>query len=246
MSHDIWFYGATVVAVTLLGFAKGGLAGAGLLATPLMTLVMPPFQAGAILLPILLMQDAVTVAAFRKSWDKPSLRRLVPAGVMGVMLAWLLSAWISARIVEAAIGLIAMLFAVLRMLRPKGGAAGERPAAAWLAGIASGFTSQIAHAGAPPFQIYMLGRRLPAELYLGTAAFYFTAIDIAKVPAFLALGQLRAPDLMIAAAMAPVAVGSSWAGVFVMRRLPVDALYRIVSVMLFLVGLVLFGRSLIG
>ena len=44
-----------VPAVTALGLAKGGFSGVGMLATPLLALVMPPLQAAAFLLPILIM-----------------------------------------------------------------------------------------------------------------------------------------------------------------------------------------------
>lgn len=57
------------LAVAVLGLAKGGLAGLGALATPLMALVLPPVTAAAILLPVLLVQDVVSVWSYRKSWS---------------------------------------------------------------------------------------------------------------------------------------------------------------------------------
>ncbi len=248
MPTDPWFYLATVVAVVLLGLAKGGLAGAGLLAMPLMSLAMPPLQAGAILLPVLLVQDVVTVAAFRRSWDGASLKRLIPGGIAGVGLGYLLAASTPANAVEAAVGGIALCFALVRLARPKVAEEGRRDhgGVALLTGLASGFTSQVAHAGAPPFQIYMLRRRLPSATYLGTAAIFFATLDVVKLPAFLALGQLRTADLMVSAVMAPVAVLSSWGGVWLMRRLPVERLYRLVTIMLLAVGGVLLAKGVLG
>jgi uncharacterized membrane protein YfcA len=49
-----------IVAVILLGMAKGGLAGVGALATPLAALVLPPATAAALLLPILIVQDVIS------------------------------------------------------------------------------------------------------------------------------------------------------------------------------------------
>jgi uncharacterized membrane protein YfcA len=66
---DPWFYAAAIPAVILLGLAKGGFAGIGILGVPLLALVISPVQAAAILLPILLVQDIVSVAAFRRSRD---------------------------------------------------------------------------------------------------------------------------------------------------------------------------------
>jgi uncharacterized protein len=51
---------AGLVAVVLVGLSKGGLGGAfALLGVPVLALVMPPVQAAALLLPLLLMMDAV-------------------------------------------------------------------------------------------------------------------------------------------------------------------------------------------
>jgi uncharacterized protein len=60
MPTDPIFYLAAIIAVTFLGLAKGGFAGVGLVATPLLSLVAPPVQAIAIVLPILVVQDAVS------------------------------------------------------------------------------------------------------------------------------------------------------------------------------------------
>ena len=59
---DPWFILVAIPAVTFLGLAKGGFAGIGMAATPLMALTVPPLQAAAILLPILMVQDVISVA----------------------------------------------------------------------------------------------------------------------------------------------------------------------------------------
>ena len=51
---DPLFYLLTIPAITALGLGKGGFAGVGMISTPLLALTMPPLQAAAILLPILL------------------------------------------------------------------------------------------------------------------------------------------------------------------------------------------------
>ena len=69
MIQDPIFYLLAAPAVILLGFSKGGLAGVGSLALPLMALVIDPVQAAAILLPILIAQDIVGVWSFRRHLD---------------------------------------------------------------------------------------------------------------------------------------------------------------------------------
>lgn len=49
------------LAVILVGMAKGGFSGLGALGTPVAALVLPPSVAAAILLPVLIVQDVVSV-----------------------------------------------------------------------------------------------------------------------------------------------------------------------------------------
>src|SRR3546814_14062191 len=57
MLVDPWFYAIAVPAVILLGLSKGGFAGVGSISMPLIALVIPPVQAAAVVLPILIVQD---------------------------------------------------------------------------------------------------------------------------------------------------------------------------------------------
>ena len=73
-----------IVAVILLGMAKGGLAGVGAIATPLAALVLPPATAAALLLPILIVQDVISVWSFRKTWDGWVIGWMLPGAAVGV------------------------------------------------------------------------------------------------------------------------------------------------------------------
>src|SRR6186713_3620704 len=92
MTTDPLFYAAAIPAVILLGLAKGGFSGIGVLAVPLMTLVVSPVQAASITLPILIVQDAVSVWVFRREWDGRSLAILIPSSLVGIVLGYVLAA----------------------------------------------------------------------------------------------------------------------------------------------------------
>ncbi|MFY7855010.1 MAG: hypothetical protein ACOVQT_02625, partial [Rubrivivax sp.] len=67
---DPAFYAVAVPAVLLLGLAKSGFgAGFGALATPLMALAVPVPQAAAIMLPLLLVMDAMGLVALNRPPD---------------------------------------------------------------------------------------------------------------------------------------------------------------------------------
>ena len=81
---DPLFYAVAIPAVIFLGLSKGGFSGIGMVSTPLVALVMPPLEAAAILLPILLVQDAFSVFVYRRVWDPWNLKVMLPGCVVGV------------------------------------------------------------------------------------------------------------------------------------------------------------------
>jgi uncharacterized membrane protein YfcA len=234
---DPWFYAAAIPAVLLLGLAKGGFAGIGILGVPLMALVVSPVQAAAILLPILLVQDVVGVWAFWRDRDDAVLARMLPGAALGIIAGYLLAASVSVAAVELAVGLTTLGFAILRMRRNAAAPPSVQPRWAGVAfGAASGFTSQIAHAGGPPFQMHVLPMQLRRDTFIGTSALYFATVNWLKVPAYWALGQFTAANLMTALVLMPMAILSTWAGVKLVRRVDAENFYRIVEWLMVLVG----------
>lgn len=241
MPDDPAFYLFAVPAVILIGLAKGGFTGLGALGTPLMALGMDdPVRAAAILLPILIAQDVVGVAAFRRSWDGSVLVAMLPGAAVGIGLGWLLAARISSDAVMAALGAISILFGLYRLAAERGGRiAASSTSPAWvggLFGIAAGFTSQIAHAGGPPFQMWVMPKRLDRDVFVGTSAIFFAIVNWIKVPAYVALGQLTRDNAVAAAALLPVALLASLAGVKLVRRVPMGRFYTIVYVLMIVAG----------
>lgn len=239
MLTDPWFYAVAIPAVMILGLAKGGFAGVGVLGVPLMALAVSPVQAAAIALPILILQDAVSVAAFRRDWDGRVLAWMLPGAAAGVATGFVLAASVSSAAVEFAVGVTAIVFAAWQLWGFR--LADERVVGplSWPAvvvGAASGFTGQIAHAGGPPFQMYVLRRRLPRDVFIGTSAIFFAVVNWMKVPAYAALGQFTRENLLTSAALVPVALGSTLAGVWLVRRIATERFYLLVYVLLVAVG----------
>lgn len=234
----------------LLGLSKGGFAGVGALAMPMLSLVMSPVQAAAIVLPILIVQDVVGVWAFRKSWDGFVLAWMIPGAVVGIALGYLFAASVSVVAITAAVGIVSLVYGGWQLFRTwLGHLPVERrlPGLVGAAlGVASGFTSQIAHAGQPPFQLWVLPMRLPRDVLIGTTAIYFATLNWVKVPAYWALGQFTPANLWAAASLMPVAILSTVAGVKLVRRFDADRFYTAIHLLMVLLGALLlweaFGR----
>jgi len=240
MLHDPRFLIAAALAVILLGLAKGGLSGLGALGTPLLAMAVPPVQAAAILLPILIVQDVVSVWSFRRNWDRWVVGWMLPGALIGIAGGWAFAAALPVAAVMAMLGAITLGFGSWRLWIERGGravAASRSPG--WvgsLFGVGMGFASEIAHAGGPPFQMWVGPRKLPHETFVGTGAILFAVVNWAKVPAYLALGAFDATTLTASAALLPLAILSTLAGVWVIRRMTPQRFYVIVYVLMVLLG----------
>lgn len=229
-----------VLAVAVVGFAKGGFSGLGVLGTPLLALAMPPTAAVAVLLPVLLVQDIVSVWSFRRSWSGWILAWMLPGALVGVALGTLLAAAVSEQRLLLLLGVMTLVFGLYRLWIERGGrvvAASNSPG--WvgsLFGVATGFTSQVAHAGGPPFQIWVTPRRLPHETYVGTNSLLFAAVNWMKVPSYLMLGALNRQTLTAAALLIPVAIVSTLLAVRLIRKLDTARFYTVIYALMVLLG----------
>lgn len=245
---DLSFYLTAVPAVILVGLSKGGLGGAmALIGVPLMALTMPPLQAAAILLPILIVMDLVSLWTWRGRRDRATLANLLPAALLGIGLGWLTASMVTADGVRLMVGLIALSFFCLWLWRRVAGDEKARPhsrakGAFW--GLVSGFTSFVAHAGGPPYQVYALPLRQDPKLYTGTSVVFFAIVNAAKLVPYFALGQFDAGNLGASAALMPLAPLATLAGAWIVRRMRPDHFYALMYAMMLLVGLKLVWDGL--
>ena len=246
MLADPAFFAAAVPAVLAFGISKGGLGGgAGLLAVPLMALVLSPADAAAIMLPVLLVMDAMGLWAYRRDADRAALKVLIPGGLVGIVVGALVFGVMSVALARLVIGVIAVGFCLWRWLpaRPGSGRT-PSPASGLFWGAMGGFTSTLAHAGAPPVNIYLLARRPEPAAFVGTMVFLFAAVNLAKVPPYALLGLFTPDNLKASLALAPVAVVGMGLGIALLRRLDTRLFYRLIYTVVFLTGLKLIADEL--
>lgn len=249
MLTDPTFYLAAIPAVILVGLAKGGFAGIGTVSLPLMALAIDPVQAAAILLPIMMVQDVVSVGAYWKKWDRRNLMLLVPGAIVGILIGYLLASRVSMAAFNVALGLIAAAFALRYLLLPQMAPKQGGSLAGYFWGTVSGFTSMIAHSGAPPFQIYVMPQKLERDTFVGTSNAFFGIVNWLKFPAFVALGEFTTENVTTTAVLMPLAIASTWAGVLLVRRVPAEPFYKFIYLLLTIVGLKLMwegGTALLG
>jgi uncharacterized membrane protein YfcA len=238
------FWLVPCLAVLLIGMSKTGFGpGAGVLATPLVALTMPPHQAVGILLPVLCACDLFSMYFYRRQWHRPALFSLLPGALagIGVGTVFLAVGTASEAVFKVGIGVIALLFVVFQSVRSWVASSMQayRPKTwhGWLFGLTAGFTSTVAHAGGPPVVIYLLPQQLGRVLFVGTTVFFFAAVNYVKLIPYGWLGLLNVGNLSVSLALLPLVPVGTCLGYWLNRHMTDRVFNAVVYILLFLMGL---------
>ncbi|MCT7377273.1 sulfite exporter TauE/SafE family protein [Chelativorans salis] len=238
---DPLFYLAAIPAVILVGLSKGGFGGAmALLGVPLIALVVPPVQAAAILLPILIVMDVVSLWAWRGFFDRRLLAIMLPGALIGITIGWLTAAVVTEGHVRLIVGVVTFLFFmrwVVDKVRSGERIANHSPYKGFFWGTVSGFTSFVAHAGGPPYQVYALSLKQDPKLYTGTSVVFFAIVNAVKLIPYFALGQFDATNLTASLILVPLAPLATLAGVWIVKRMKPQVFYPFMYTMVLIVSL---------
>ena len=238
------FYAFAIPAVIFLGLAKGGFSGVSSAATPLLALYLPPLEAAALLLPLLICQDAISVSVYWRQWSVRNLQMLLPGAAAGIILGWLLASHVSDDAIRVLIGLTALVFIGDVYLHSGGKQVSQSTALGGLFwGTLSGFASFASQGGGPPFQVYTLPQHMPKMMFVGTATIFFAAVNLMKVVPYMMLAQFSAKNFATSLILLPIAVAANFAGIWLVRSVPTALFYRITYVLLFALGCALIWQG---
>lgn len=249
MITDPFFYLCAIPAVLLFGMAKGGLGGGlAILSVPILALVVSPLQAAAIMLPILVLMDAVAMWSFRRSWSRPNILSSLPGAVAGIVVGALTFPYLSEAAVKVLIGLVAVVFGLYYWLRKSvdAEATGISHSKGNFWGMVSGFTSFGIHAGGIPISVYFLPQQMDKKQLMGTFAVFFGVVNIVKLIPYTLLGQFSAENLATSLALMPVAPLGVLFGYRVLTRISQTLVYQLSYGFLVIIGAKLLWEGIAG
>ena len=244
MNITIWIILAVGTACFLTGVSKGGLGGGiGMLMTPMLSLVMPVNKAVGILLPILMLADVFTLAAYWKKWEIRWIWVLLIGGLSGVTLATYVLVNVPADLVRKGLASIVFIFFLYRIFEKRIIPAQNNQARPWhglLAGSASGFSSALAHAGGPPITIYLLLQRLEPSKFIATSALFLALLNWIKVPYYFFGGLFDFPLQLRLVYLLPLVPLGVWTGRQLVKQVDKLLFERIIIALLIISVVLLF------
>lgn len=248
LGFDIGFWLLAILAVWVTGVSKSGFAGGvGVIAVPLLALYIDPRQAAAIMLPLLVLMDAVSMRAWWGKLNVVQYKRLLAPATLGIAIGYFTFDLLNAELIKMVLGVLSIVFCLWGFasniqLGP------TRTGNLWLArlcGTITGFTSFLAHAGGPPLNLYLLPLRLPRPEYLATVIFTIATVNLIKLIPYAALGQLNVDNLLISLILMPVAWLGAKYGIKLQALISDLWFYRIIYSALGLIGVKLLFDVLV-
>lgn len=233
---------AGAVAAYIVGLSKTGVPGAGLIAIPLFAIVFEGRLIPGATLPILICADLFAVRWYRQHtrWDllRPLARWVGLGYVAGI--GFFVAVGSATRSLEVTIGLIVLAIVAVQLWRLWRGSPHRDATTATAAsyGTIGGFTTFVANAAGPVINTYLAGLGLPKHQHVGTSAWLYFTVNVAKIPFYLALGIWTAggafftwDSLRYDLLMVPAIVLGVYSGRAVFRHIPQQAFLVVVLVL---------------
>ncbi|MFF0200539.1 sulfite exporter TauE/SafE family protein [Streptomyces sp. NPDC005017] len=223
-----WEFAALAAAALLVGFSKTAVSGANTISLAVFAAVLPARASTGVLLPLLIAGDVLAVLTYRRHAHWPTLLRLFPAVAAGVVVGTVFLVWADDEVVRVSIGATLLLMTAVTLWRRRAVDKEDDPDAvttragrvkARSYGVLGGFTTMVANAGGPVMSMYLLSAGFRKLGFLGTSAFFFLIVNVAKVPFSAGLGLIDGQSLLLDAALVVFVVPGAVIGKWAVRRI---------------------------
>ncbi|KHK99941.1 membrane protein [Microbacterium mangrovi] len=230
-----WAWVLLALAAAVIGVSKTALPGANTLSIAIFAAFLPARTSTAAMLLLLIVGDMFALLTYRRHAHWPTLIRLAPAVIGGLILGAVFLAYASNAVVRPVIGGILLAMVAITLWRRRS-ASSDTITHAHLGatigyGTLGGFTTMVANAGGPVMSMYLLAMRTPVKVFLGTAAWFFAIVNLVKLPVLAALGLFTVPVLLMDLVLVPLVVVGALVGRWLIPRIHQRLFDRIVMIL---------------
>jgi hypothetical protein len=239
LNFHFWQWCLAALGAILVGVSKTGITGLSLIFVSIFAGIMPARRSTGLVLPLLMVGDAIAVLSYRRHAQWRHVWRLLPWAGAGVVIGFFAMGHMNDRQARFSIGLIVLGLAVLYIVRRLRRGGDREEHAPWFApviGILAGFTTLIANAAGPLTVIYLLAMRLPKMEYMGTTAVFFLLLNLFKLPFMIGLGLITRESLSLNLALVPAVLAGAWLGKWLLGRINQRAFENIVLALALVAG----------
>lgn len=235
--------GLVILVAILIGMGKTGVAGSGMIAVPLLVIVFGGKSSTGVMLPILIFADLFAVWKYNQHADWGHLKRLLPYALAGIILGTLIGNAIDESVFRLVMAII--IFGCLAIMVWQESrneiSIPTSPLFANSIGIIGGVATMVGNLAGPVMILYLLAMRFPKNEFIGTAAWFFLVVNVAKVPFHVvAWNTIDLNTFGLAMTLIPAIALGAFLGIVIVRHIPELIYRRLVIVMTAIAALALF------
>lgn len=234
---ELSWLGLAIVALCaiMVGVAKTGIPGVGILVVPLMAAVLPARSSVGVLLGILILADLFAAGYYRRHAQWGHVIRLLPITFVGIVAGYFALKAVNDEHLKPIIGVIVLVMLAVHYWRSRSGGENTSVPTHWLfvvvIGFLAGVTTMMANAAGPVMIIYLLAMRLPKVEFVGTTAWFFFVVNWIKVPFIATLDLMTTETVKLNLIMLPFIAAGAITGILVLKRIPQKAFKVVMQVL---------------
>ena len=236
---------AVLFAVFLLGMAKSGIKGIGIIIVVILAFVFGERSSTGILLTMLISADILAVTYYNRHAQWSFIKKLLPWMIFGVLIGVWIGNDVSEDLFKKMMAII-IIGSVLLMFYFENRKTITIPNNMWFSGSAgflAGFTTMIGNLAGPVSNIYFLAMRLPKNEFIGTAAWLFFIINVFKLPFHIFVWKTVSKEtLVLNSVMIPFMIIGFFIGVRIVKLISNINYRRFILFVTALGGLILLFR----
>ncbi len=222
-------YAVGALATLIIGIGKAGFGGGvGIIAVPLLALVLPIHTVLGVLLPLLIAGDILSIGHHWGRQSRPHVRWLGVGSACGfclgaVLLGVLRHSTHFIPLLTLTVGGICLGFVALQGYELLGGKVPRfsgHPLAGGSAGLLAALASTLAHAAGPLISLYLLDQRLDKHQIVATNLLVFFWVNLAKLLTYIWLGLIDPASLARSLSFLPCLPVGTMLGARLHSRIP--------------------------
>ena len=221
-------FGLLMLVAFFIGMAKTGVHGCSMFAVPLLAIIFGGKMSSGLMLPMLIMADLFAVKYYHRHADWSYLLKLFPSAAVGVLIGTGLGNVINDEVFRSVMSIIIFISLAIMLWMEKANK-DKIPDYMWFAvlmGTLGGITTMIGNLAGSVMALYLLSMRLPKNVYIGTSAWFFLAINLFKVPFHIvSWHSISWNSFYLNLLCLPAIAVGAWAGIWVVKRIP-EQYYR--------------------
>ena len=216
-----------VIVSILIGMAKTGVHGAGMMSVPILASVFGGQVSSGVMLPLLILADVAGVWYYHRHASWKHLKILFPWAAIGVIGGTMIGSSINDYTFKMVMSVIILVSVVIMILLERySESIPEKKSFGYSMGVAAGFTSMVGNLANSVMAVYLLSVRLPKNIYIGTTAWFFLVINLFKLPFHVFVwNTIEQKILILDLMMLPFILVGAVTGIWIVKKFS-DKHYR--------------------